>query len=87
MLNEKDISNYTSEFADLQPEAAQKQLYELPRGSVFKLNDYEYLIKFHRTDGAYSYCTIAEGPDKNSVVHLAVWALVHPWSKQGNRAV
>lgn len=83
MISEVDINDYSSFFTDLQPASEPKKLYELSRGSYFKLDDYEYLIKFHRTDGAYSYCTIAEGPDKGSVVHVALGALVYPWSKLG----
>lgn len=79
MLNENDIADYTEDFSELQPDANPKKLHDLPRGSYFKIDEYEYLIKFHKTDGAYSYNVIAEGPDKGSVVHLAVWAPVVQW--------
>jgi hypothetical protein len=51
------------------------KLYEIPRGSRIKaetsndegkLGDY---IIFHHLDGAYSYCTVEEKPDK--VCHLS----------------
>lgn len=76
MLNEKDIIDYTSEFADLQPEASVKKLFELPRDSYFKIDDYDFLIKLHNLDGLYSFCTVAEGPNKGQVTHISVHAPV-----------
>lgn len=83
MLNEKDIQDYTSEFAGLQPEATSKKLHELPRGTVFKLNDYPAFIRLNSLDGAYSHCTVLDGTDAGSVAHISAWAWVNPWSKQG----
>jgi hypothetical protein len=42
------------------------KLYEIPRGSVIKIDD--MIVTFHRLDGAYSYCTT----EKGVVLHLSV---------------
>ena len=81
MLNENDIQDYTSEFADLQPAQQPKKLYELPRGSYFRLSDYNWLIRLNNLDGSYSHCTVLEGKDKGSTAHISASAWVTPWVK------
>lgn len=81
MLNNHDIQDYTSEFCDLQPAAQPKKLYELPRGSFFKLPDYDWLIRLNNIDGAFSHCTVLEGENKGGTAHIVAYALVTPWVK------
>ncbi len=79
MRNENDIQDYTNEFSDLQPTTQPKKLYELPRGAVFKVDDYPYLIKLQNLDGMFSFCVIQEGPDKGEVTHIRAYAPVVLW--------
>lgn len=81
MLNENDIQDYTSEFSDLQSAAQPKKLYELPRGAVFKLPEYDWFIRLNNIDGAFSHCTVLEGKDQGGTAHIAAYALVTPWVK------
>ena len=60
------------------------KLYELPRGSYFRIVDPEIrvpvagrlmgsgILKLHTLDGMYSYCT----DDQGNVYHPAVWTEV-----------
>lgn len=50
-----------------------KNLYKLPRNSYFKLDNSSVILKLHRIDGAYSYCTDLKG----EIYHIAAFAPVH----------
>jgi len=47
------------------------KLYEAPRNVLIKTEN-DTILKFHRVDGMYSYCTTESG----EVVHLAAWTEV-----------
>jgi hypothetical protein len=76
MLNEHDIEDYKQENEEYQPVGEKKDLYKLSRKSFFTIDDFPWVIFFHHVDGAYSYCTIANGPNQGEAVHLAAWAPV-----------
>ena len=64
----------------------QTELYNLERGSYFCIVDDDVsrppcdtaptsvVVKLHKLDGMYSYCTTDDG----TVIHLAAWTLVEP---------
>lgn len=79
MISEVDINDYSNDFTDLQPASEPKKLYELNRGSYFKLDSYPYIIRLNNIDGMYSNCTILEGSDKGSTTHVFAGELVNPW--------
>lgn len=81
MISEVDSNDYSNAFVDLQPASEPKKLYELNRGSFFKLVDYPYFIRLNKIDGLYSHCTILEGSDKGSTTHVFAGELVNPWFK------
>ena len=49
MLNEHDIEDYQSEFAEYQPEVIERKLYEIPRGSIFQLAGETFVPPAHPT--------------------------------------
>ena len=73
MLNEHDIKDYQSEFADYQPESIERKLYEIPRGSIFQVLGYKPKYLFEKIDGAYSLCYTL--PDRQ-LLHFAAWTPV-----------
>ncbi len=74
MLNEHDIKDWI-------PTEQPVKLYEVPRETIFSIPGVPDLIKLHKLDGMYSYCTMFTGQNRGEVTHIAAFTEVIPWKK------
>lgn len=74
MISDVDIKDWIS---TEQP----AKLYEVPRETIFSIPGIPDLVKLHKLDGMYSYCTMFTGNHKGEVVHIAAFTEVIPWKK------
>lgn len=82
MLTKECIKTYSEDFSDLQPSGTEQKLYELPRGSIFKIttpSSVRDFLKLHTIDGAYSICEFLD--ILGGVVHLSASTPVMQWVK------
>lgn len=82
MLTKECIKTYSEDFSDLQPSGTEQNLYELPRGSIFKITTPSSNIEFfklHKIDGMYSVCEFLD--ELGGIVHLSAFTPVMQWVK------
>ena len=81
MLNEHDIKDYKTEFADYQPEPAQVPLTNLDADTCFKIIGYPFMIRLAAFNGGTADCVVAEGPQFGEVIILPFNINVFQWNK------
>ena len=81
MLNEHDIKDYKTEFADYQPTVAQVPLTGLDHNQYFKIVGYPFMLRLEHFNGHSAECIIAEGPQFGKGIVLPFNINVFHWNK------